>query len=90
MTLYRETPCEHGLMDKHDWYVSRPLQHGDSALAGYFDGLCPGGSREEVTINYEAAIAKHNELYPVPLSARGEAWVHEIVDAARGITEKEK
>ena len=51
MTLYRETPCEHGLLNEHDWYTSKPLQT-DSALVGYFPGLCPGGSREEVTIDF--------------------------------------
>ena len=43
MTLYRETPCEHEYVDEHG-----PFKGVD--LIG-----CPGGSREEVTIDYEAA-----------------------------------
>ncbi len=55
MTLYRETPCEHGLLDAHDWYTSKPLEHGDVPWP-WFDGDCPGGSRTEVVIDYEAAL----------------------------------
>lgn len=41
--LYRETPCEHDLIESHKQAS---------------DGMwCPGGSREEVTIDYEAAAA---------------------------------
>ena len=59
MSMYRETPCEHGLFDTHDWYTSKPLEHGDVPWS-WFDGDCPGGSREEVTIDYEAF---HKALY---------------------------
>ena len=43
-------------------------------------------ARRVANLDYEAAIVKHNELYPVPLSAKGEEWVRQIVDAALGIT----
>ncbi len=61
--LHRETTCEHGLLDEHDWYTSKPLQgEGDSALVGHFPGLCPGGTREEITIDYEeGAKARYKE-----------------------------
>ena len=44
MTLYRETPCEHGQIDEHYY----PAYHDETMK-------CPGGFREEVTIDYEAA-----------------------------------
>lgn len=44
-TLYRETPCEHGYAVEH-------AQDGHTPIAY----VCPGGSREEVTIDYEAAV----------------------------------
>ena len=50
MNLYRETICEHGLLDVHDWYTSKPLTHKDVPWP-WFDGDCSGGSREEVTID---------------------------------------
>ena len=52
MTLYRETPCEHGESISH-WRFPDPTD---------FDGeWCLGGSREEVVIDYEAAaIANHD------------------------------
>ncbi len=53
-TLYREILCEHGWFDAHDWYTSKSLTHKD-VFWPFFDGECPGGSREEVTIDYEAA-----------------------------------
>ena len=43
-------------------------------------------ARRVANLDYEAAIVKHNELYPVPLSAKGEEWVRQIVDAALGTT----
>ncbi len=47
MTLYRETPCEHGYVHSHkDWYGPGNTE---------YVARCPGGSREEVTINHEAA-----------------------------------
>ena len=63
MTLLREENCKHGLLSEHDWYTSKPLQRdGDSALVGFFPGLCPGGIREEITIDYEAgAKARYKE-----------------------------
>ena len=45
-TLYRETLCEHEKLDAHDRISVNPWR-----LAEW----CPGGSREEVTIDYEAA-----------------------------------
>ena len=46
MTLYRETPCEHGYSVAHCLCDYRTVE---------CPGWCPGGSREEVTIDYEAA-----------------------------------
>ena len=40
MTLYRETPCEHGLMYHHGTRDENLI---------WLDEDCPGGSREEVT-----------------------------------------
>ena len=57
---------------EHDWCREDLNLHGSQCTVAL----------EEVTIDYEAAIAKHNELYPVPLSARGEEWTRQIVDAA--------
>lgn len=83
MTLYQETPCEHGLLNEHDWYTSRPLQ-ADSALVGYFPGLCPGGSREEVTIDYKEFHKALYEWYHSerPMSSDIE---RQLVDTALGI-----
>ena len=47
--LYRETPCEHGYVDGHGPYV------GDDLIG------CLGGSREEVTIDYEAAARFYSD-----------------------------
>ena len=84
MSLYRETPCEHG----------RKASHRISVVAcsiGYckhtpIHELCNGGSRTEVTIDYEAF---HKALYEwyhseAPMSADREK---ELVNAALGITE---
>lgn len=55
MSLYRETPCEHG---------NPP---GICADGGVFIGeygrepKCPGGSREEVTLDYEAAARFYSD-----------------------------
>ena len=72
MTLYRETTCDHGYMVKH------PL-HNVFAVG------CPGGSREEVTIDYEAALRMAREELELNIY-EGEARA--IVDAALH-TEKE-
>ena len=45
MTLYRETPCEHGIFDDDP----------DQLVQEHFQD-CPGGSRKEVTIDYAAAF----------------------------------
>ena len=49
--LYRETPCQHGYAVEHvqDGFDSR-LQPPHDPPNNY----CPGGSREEVVIDYEA------------------------------------
>ena len=82
MTLYRETPCEHGHMNMHDrktgetiWSDTDP----DMKLT------CPGGSREEVTINYDAAEAIMLDLH-VSWDAGAEEWARKIVNVALGVT----
>ncbi len=65
--LYRETPCEHGELIPHPTLIHDVDD-------------CPGGSREEVTIDYEAAEAIMLNLRP--WDAGAEDWAHEIVDAA--------
>ena len=53
MTLYRETPCEHG---NHPGWPHCHKGHPRCGMDGTFcDTWCPGGPREEVTIDYEAA-----------------------------------
>ena len=82
MTLYRETFCEHGRFASHE--VSD--YHGHHIQAG--TRMCPGGSREEVTIDHEAF---HKALYEWhhserPMSSDVEK---ELIDAALGVTEEE-
>ncbi len=49
--LYRETPCQHGYAVEHvqNGFDSRQPPHDPP------NHVCPGGSREEVVIDYEAA-----------------------------------
>ncbi len=49
--LYRETKCEHGYAVEHvqNGFDSRQPPHDPP------NHVCPGGSREEVVIDYEAA-----------------------------------
>ena len=49
-------------------------------------GVAVDAARRVANPDMDAAIAKHNELYPVRLSARGEGWQRQIVFAALGIT----
>ena len=81
MTLYRETRCEHDYIDPH--MVTRTQR-------------CPGGSREEVVIDYEAAaqrVAKLRQIEHTPNHYETDQnwdqnWSRDIVDAALR-TEKE-
>ena len=56
MTLYRETPCEHGYMEEH--YTCDHIGYPEYNQIRHADELChcPGGSRTEVTIDYDAAL----------------------------------
>ena len=75
MTLYRETPCKHGRVGDCDAQT-----HG----AGRY---CPGGPREEVTIDYEAAYIVDAFRDGVPCSAEdliSTSLIHRIVDIALG------
>ncbi len=58
--LYRETLCEHGVTYEHS-VVNPGTCHQPHSM-------CPGGSREEVVIDYEAGAKKYietwNELAP--------------------------
>jgi hypothetical protein len=62
MTLYRETTCEHGTQDVCD---HMPIDDRNGRCLRLdcdvmHDESCLGGSREEVTIDYEAAhLAQH-------------------------------
>ena len=47
--LYRETLCE------HDWMRPHALTDGQGLAERNIVGRCPGGSREEVVIDYKAA-----------------------------------
>ncbi len=75
--LYRETACvEHGRTSGHLGFTSSPMDYR----------WCPGGSRQEVVIDYEAAVAITNQLR---LIVSGDEWddlIHDItkeaVDAA--------
>jgi len=82
--LYRETLCEH---DKIDWHYY-PAYHDETMK-------CLGGSREEVTIDYEAAQERMDVLlgYFNPDVRVGEIHIeaNPIVDAAfksAGFTKK--
>ena len=85
MTLYRETPCEHVSAIEHvqDGFDSREPPHNPP------NHMCPGGSREMVTINYEAAAqAVKRHLAPLAPTVLDVAWhsaAHQIVNAALGI-----
>ena len=68
MTLYRETPCDHG------WIKPHPN--------------CPGGSREEVTIDYEAGRGTAFRLRHKFMAGMFDEVSQSIIDAALH-TEKE-
>ena len=77
MTLYRETPCEHGRIDDCD-AITTP-----TGLGRY----CPGGSREEVTIDYEAAEERFiaaRALIPALSMSDTRALAESIIEAALG------
>ncbi len=88
MSLYRETPCEQcGTM-----YPPGETEDGLHVFWNEDDGgplACkgPGGSREEVTIDYEAA---HAELDIWAYEAEGirdsDTAIRTIVDAALKVT----
>lgn len=73
MTLYRETSCEHGELEAHQTHL--PSMHEGP--------VCPGGSREEVTIDYEAAVIAlvQGQGHMAARQAKG------VVDAALRVTE---
>ena len=75
MTLYRETPCEHGNID------CRMARNADRIRD------CPGGSREEVTIDYDlaynTAISKGIDIRP---SQFDELKI--VINVALGVTEE--
>ena len=72
MTLYRETPCEHGYSVAHCLCDHRTVE---------CPGWCPGGSREEVTVDYEAAAQELMQIRPaIPVDVTFP--VKRIVDAA--------
>ena len=76
MTLYREEPCKHGQVGDCDAQT-----HG----AGRY---CPGGSREEVTIDYKAAKATAFRLRHRFMAGQFAEVTNSIVDAALGEEEQ--
>ncbi len=88
MTLYRETPCEHGVVTQHP-------------EADWRSDVCPGGSRIKETVDYEAAAMEYLlstgryenpvevwENVPLTVRVAAEEYSARIVDAALH-TEKE-
>ena len=76
MTLYRETPCEHGKVRLHELTGMHRLVARDEGRPT----VCPGGSREEVVVDYAAALEQ------LVIGTDGEYgnrdWAKVIVDAA--------
>ncbi len=95
VTLWRETPCEHGYMESHYIYEHTRF------LTRMRPVFCPGGSREEVTIDQLVfmvanACASHDmQSGPFDMLAEldedmASAYRHfarKHVNAALGITE---
>ena len=82
MTLYRETPCKkHGHMRAHH----SGEDSGKEYVAHETMIYCPGGSREEVVIDYQAALREAREGLGLNIY---EGEVRGIIDAALH-TEKE-
>ncbi len=82
-TLYRETQCEHGLIGDCRGYVidDEGLPMDPSEWLASLGNSCPGGSREEMTIDYEAA---HAELDIWAYEAEG---IRDSVTATRNIVD---
>lgn len=82
--LIEQTACEHGLMEPHTRYESKPLEAGDHGLSGGVEGAafldCPGGSSREVTVDYHAAEMAyfHRDEHAIPWESKARM----IVDAA--------
>ena len=90
MTLWRETPCDHGsseecddLIDPAEWLASL------GSPAGPVRVDCPGRSRVEVTINYKAAVlfANRDNDGMWGLNDLEPDEVKGIVNAALGVTQ---
>ena len=81
MTLYREIPCKHGLTDTHfiDNHKSFNWAHPE----------CPGGSHEEIIVDYEAAVYGFwdGEASGPPPNGDDLKRAKQAVDAALGITD---
>lgn len=89
MTLYRETPCEHDYMESH--YTCDHIGYPEYNQMHHTNCQCPGGSREEVTIDYGAAAGLLSTLDDIPSLAHPEEvlpFATRVVDAALH-TEKE-
>ena len=80
-TLFRETPCEHGSMESH-YYERKQHSETCNVSACPFCHPCPGGVREEVTIDYEAAT----EMFREQLARHwGIIWTTSGPDEARAV-----
>ena len=60
--LYRETACEHDYMESHYTCDHVGYQEYNEISHTHQNCQCPGGSREEVTIDYEAAQERMDAL----------------------------
>ncbi len=77
--LYRETPCEHDLMESHTAITGQGI--GERPIISLH---CPGGTREEVVIDYEAAarVWLGDELFDGLQEIDGE-WDKALVHAVK-------
>lgn len=89
VTLIRETHCEHYDPEVNSYPEIVDLELNGSGRLRCFSGSCPGGSRTEVTIDYDAFHQALVDWYDNgSMTAAGEK---KLVDAALGIkAEKEQ
>ena len=81
MTLYQETPCGHGYMESH--YTCDHIGYPEYNQMPHTNEncWCPGGSREEVTIDLEA-IALHLHFADESDRLRPADYYRELAESA--------
>lgn len=82
---YAETPCEHGQMTQHA--LTRLKEDGsrwDKDAGRETWAWCPGGTRSEITIDYETAARVHSGMKD-PGEDYIEYVIKPVVDAAIGV-----